>query len=156
MASCIRCKQETQRTGLVYVGTPVSGTGRDTKYAYEPYNAPICDHCVDNYLSGFSGVMFYAALQLGWLTVAQRGLLSPFGILGAAVAVFGLVRLFIKVLQWLLRGRKPETLPRWLRQTQRPEQDASAAVRSVLKKNARFNGKEIRTVQEQNRVQGRY
>lgn len=154
MGTCLQCANETEKTATVVVGTPVTMDAKNPRMEYEPYTVHLCEDCVKQYHSGFSGFLFYAALQLGWFSVAQYGLLSPFGLLGAALACLGLVSLFVRFMRWL-SAKRSFSLPAFMRAAQpNPEEEASAALRAYLKKKARFAGKSVYSLQEYKRLFG--
>ena len=91
---CMSCGNKTDQSGTIYIGEKIegSGDGLDARYSYHQEEQAICTHCVHHYENGPIAFLFYAALQLGWLAVFQQGLLSPVGIIGVALAAFGLIR----------------------------------------------------------------
>lgn len=141
---CISCGSETKQSGTVYIGTkvPNSGDGLDAVYTYREENKGICTDCVHKYQSGPVGFIFYVVLQLGWLSVAQQGLLSPVGSIGAALAIFGLFRLIQKSLNEVAYRRSTPS------DVVSPAHEASDAVCAVLKKDASFTNQDIRSLRD--------
>lgn len=140
---CMSCGNKTDQSGTIYIGEKIegSGDGLDARYSYHQEEQAICTHCVHHYENGPIAFLFYAALQLGWLAVFQQGLLSPVGIIGVALAAFGLIR-FVQKAHSEISYRRTHTTA-----TSSP-MEASDALCAILKKDAAFAQKDVRSLRD--------
>lgn len=146
---CISCGDETEHSTTVFLGTKILGTGKglDARYSYREKDEAICPDCIHKYENGFASIIFYLALQLGWLSVFQQGLASPIGILGMVIALFGIVKLIQKAVREVTyrmnrrAGMEAEV-------DKASADRASDAVASLLKKDKEYRGYSIRSSRE--------
>lgn len=96
MENCVCCGQQTPNTAAVYIKTPGGAPISRTE--------SFCPDCAKKRSSILSSVVFYLALQLCWFTVVKNGLLTPFGILAACIAVAALYRLAALIFHRLSKG----------------------------------------------------
>lgn len=116
METCVCCGQETAQTAAVYREAPGAPPVRQTEY--------LCASCIKKQNSSLYPVIFYLTLQLCWFTVLKNGLLTPFGLLAACIALAGLWRLGSLIVPRLSKGSGGR----------RSEEEASEALKQVLVK----------------------
>lgn len=154
MGKCLLCGSETECSATVYIGTPTYHAGTEhTTFSYAPRTDYLCHSCVQQHIShNFSGILFYLALQLCWFSVAKYGLLSPFGILGAAIGVLGLWRLAVLVGRRLhQRFRSSRPMPRFLYREEDDEAEASDLYKSAILKREQAGGRRVLSLREYRR-----
>ena len=132
MGKCVCCGRETSHSATVYIKTPGHSPVKRTKC--------FCGDCVKEHSRGLSSVIFYLALQLCWVTVLKTGLFTPFGVLAACIALVGLWRLAVLVLDRL--GGKFSV------------DDASEALKHILVKRENSAGGQILSLREYRRSYG--
>lgn len=155
MGECVICKHETKHTATAYVGTPAYRSDtEETAFSYAPSTEYLCASCVQKYISrSFSGIKFYLALQLCWLSVAKYGLFSPFGILGSLISILGLWRLAVLVGRRLhQRFRSDRPMPRILYREEDEESEASDLLKRSILERAQSEGKRVLSLREYRRT----
>ena len=155
MGKCSVCGSETDRTAVVYIGTPTyHGDTEQTTFAYAPHTEYFCQSCVQQHIShNFAGVMFYLALQLCWLTVAKNGIFSPFGLLGAGIGILGLWRLAVLVGRRLhQRFHSDRPMPRFLYREEDDAAEASELYKSTVNKREQAEGRRVLSLREYGRI----
>lgn len=85
MEKCVCCGQETPNTAIVYMKKTGQSPVSQTEF--------FCPDCAKKRSGILPSIVFYLALQLCWFTVVKSGLLTPFGILAACIAIAALCRL---------------------------------------------------------------
>lgn len=95
MEKCVCCGQETSDTAVVYMKKAGQSPDSQTEF--------FCPDCAQKRSGILPGVVFYLALQLCWFTVVKNGLLTPFGILAACIAIAALCRLAALIFRRLAR-----------------------------------------------------
>lgn len=155
MGKCSVCGQETENTATVYIGTPTyHGDTEQTTFAYVPHTEYFCCACVQRYIShNFSGIMFYLALQLCWLTVIKYGFFSPLGVLGTVIGALGLWRLTVLICRRLhQRFRSEKPMPRFLYRDEDAEAEASDLYKSAIDKREQAEGRRVLSLREYRRT----
>lgn len=135
MGKCIQCGGETEHMAQVFIGTPLyDSVSRTTSYRYREKSEYFCESCVRSQMDrNYTGILFYACLQLCWFTVARYGLRSVFGWLGMLFALFGLFRMAVFLLRKLYRRLHPaRELPQLLRSSESLDDEASEFLRRKI------------------------
>lgn len=149
MGKCAACGRSTDRTATVYI------QASENVCSCRPQKDYFCGSCVKSsiFRSGKTTVIFYLALQMGWLSAAKNGFSSLWGIFGALIAAAGLLRLLTILAKLLLAALYAERpIPPKLARYFHFDDDASELYQSILCDMPEYGDKKILTLREYRRI----
>ena len=158
MGKCLNCGSDTDSSAIVYIGYPTfHNDTHTTTYKYEKKSEYLCQNCANEQLShDFSGVFFYIALQLCWLSVLKYGIRSISGFIALLICLFGVWRLITLLLRrWYQRRHPGQEVPKIFYRSESSEDAASDLVKSLIREREAAYGRKVQSNREFNRNKGK-
>lgn len=119
------------------------------KEVYDIDELSVIQHMSHN----FSGILFYIGLQMCWLPTAKYGLFSPFGLIGAFIALFALWRMIIMILKRIHQRMHPlDPLPKYLYRDDDMIEEASDMLKEMREDAYAMHDKRILSLKEFRRL----